>query len=53
MMGWRPGEVRAHAVPEFLAAFDGYLEFHSASSVPQVEPATRDQLEELMRQYPD
>lgn len=52
-MGWRPAEVRAHAVPEFLAAFDGFLEFHGSSVNNPVGPATRAQLDELIAQYPD
>lgn len=51
MMGWKPNEVRAASVPEFLATFDGFQEFHGASS--RTEPATYADLEDLMRMYPD
>lgn len=51
MMGWKPDEVRAHAIPEFMAAHDGFREFNGATEKPRA--ATHEQLEELMRLYPD
>lgn len=53
-MGWRPNEVRECAVPEFLAAFDGFLEFHGAAEKPEeAAPPSREWLEKLMAEYPD
>jgi hypothetical protein len=51
MMGWKPDEVRAHAVPEFMAVLDGFMEFNGATEKPRA--AIHRQLEELMQQYPD
>ena len=50
-MGHRPGEVRDMAVPEFLAAYDGFAAFHGAK--PVTEYATRADLASLMEQFPD
>lgn len=52
MMGWRPHEVRACAVPEFLAALDGFRTFHGGEK-QEPEGMSRARLEELMEQYPD
>ena len=50
-MGWRPSEVRACHVAEFLAAFDGYIEFHGSQT--KNDAMTRGELEDLMERYPD
>jgi len=36
--------------PEFYAAIEGFVEFHSGGEPP---PMTRNELEDLMERYPD
>lgn len=52
-MGWRPSWVRQETVGDFLAAVDGYMEFHGAAPKEETKSMTRARMNELMAEYPD
>jgi len=51
-MGWRPDEVRAATLHDFLAALEGW---RGANGISDDAPTDDDvkRLDELMRRYPD
>lgn len=48
-MGWKPHEVYSVSNAEFLTCWGGWQKVHCVSD--GVEPATRDELDELLRRY--
>lgn len=50
-MGWRPDEVRAHSLDDFVAAREGWKRGRGAAPPPKRRDVER--LDELMAQHPD
>ncbi len=53
MMRFTPDQVRAMSLIEVHAAIDGFQEFNGAKSDKFADLPTPDEVEEMMRLYPD
>lgn len=52
VMNFTPAEVRSMSLAECYAAMDGLNDYNSAQD-PKNDVPTREELEEMMRLYPD
>lgn len=51
MMGWAPDALWSCTLSQFIAAMDGWIEFHVASPDDGVEPPSEEELADLIARY--